>query len=53
MILIYTIKRKRNLRAGIMIVNYDRTVITIINYDHKTFIVLATGAGTINILHLS
>ncbi len=25
-----------------MIVNYDRTVITIVNYDHKTFIVQAT-----------
>ncbi len=27
----------------IMIVNYNRTVITIVNYDHKTFIVQATG----------
>jgi hypothetical protein len=26
-----------------MIVNYDRTVIMIINYDHKTFMVQATG----------
>jgi hypothetical protein len=31
----------------ITIVNYDRTVITIVNYDRKTFIVQATGAGTI------
>ncbi len=27
----------------IMIVNYDRTVITIINYNPKTFMVQATG----------
>ncbi len=27
----------------IMRVNYDSTVITIVNYDHKTFIVQATG----------
>ncbi len=26
-----------------MIVNYDRTVITIVNYDHKIFMVHATG----------
>jgi len=26
-----------------MIVTYNHTVITIINYDHKTFIVQATG----------
>jgi hypothetical protein len=25
-----------------MIINYDRTVFTILNYDHKTFIVQAT-----------
>ncbi len=27
----------------IMIVNYNHTVITIVNYDPKTFIVQATG----------
>jgi hypothetical protein len=27
----------------IMIVNYNCTVITIVNYDHKTFIVQATA----------
>ncbi len=26
-----------------MIINYDRTVITIVNYGHETFIVQATG----------
>ncbi len=26
-----------------MIINYDRTVIEIVNYDRKTFIVQATG----------
>ncbi len=30
----------------IMIVNYDRTVITFINYNPKTFIVQATEFGT-------
>ncbi len=29
----------------IMIVNYDHTVITIINYDPKTFTAQATGLG--------
>ncbi len=29
----------------IMIVNYDHTVITIINYDPKTFIVQVSGLG--------
>jgi hypothetical protein len=29
-----------------MIVNYDHTVITIINYNPKTFIVQATGLNT-------
>ncbi len=33
------------LATVIMIVNYDRTVITIINYIHKTFIVQATERG--------
>jgi hypothetical protein len=27
----------------IMIINYNRIVIMIVNYDHKTFIVQATG----------
>jgi hypothetical protein len=27
----------------IMIINYNRIVIMILNYDHKTFIVQATG----------
>ncbi len=30
------------LATVIMIVNYDCTVITIVNYNHKTFIVQAT-----------
>ncbi len=37
----------------IMIVNYDRPVITIINYDRKTFIVQATDLATNNFKTLS
>jgi hypothetical protein len=29
-----------------MIINYDCTVITIVNYDHKTFIVQATEVSS-------
>jgi hypothetical protein len=29
----------------IMILNYDRTVIMNVNYNHKTFIVQAIGVG--------
>jgi hypothetical protein len=31
------------LATVIMIVNYDHTVITIVNYNRKTFIIQATG----------
>jgi hypothetical protein len=39
-IIIYSFKV---LATIIMIINCDRIVITIVNYDHKTFIVQATG----------
>ncbi len=36
----------------IMIINYDRTVIKIVNCDRKTFIVQATGHNVIKFLPL-
>jgi hypothetical protein len=33
-----------------MIVNYNYTVITIVNYNHKTFITQATGVNVMKLI---